>query len=120
MCNLSFLVERLISGNRSLASVETLGGRGEAEAEHRARADQLELQPGVNSSDPSIFHHDVVTIFNELWLPITLDTHLKHVAIPEPSVFRGRVGVNLTVKDDPVPLGARHLSHLRLHELGAV
>ena len=74
MCNLSFLVERLISGNRSLASVETLGGWGEAEAEHRARAHKLELQPGVNSSDPSIFHHDVVTIFNELWLPITLDS----------------------------------------------
>ena len=50
----------------------------------------------------------------------SLLTHLKHVAIPEPSVFRGRVGVNLTVKDDPVPPGARHLGHLRLHRLGAV
>ena len=44
MCNLSFLVERLISGNRSLASVDSLRGPAEAEAENRTRAHQLELQ----------------------------------------------------------------------------
>lgn len=75
MCNLSFPVERLISGNRSLTSVHSLRGRAEAEAEHRTRAHELELQA---LSDPSIFHHDVVSIFNERWLLIiiTLDLSL--------------------------------------------
>ena len=49
MCNLSFLVERLISGNRSLTSVHSLRGRGQAEAEHRTRAHELKLQASVNS-----------------------------------------------------------------------
>ena len=40
MCNLSFLVERLISGNRSLASVDSLRCPAEAEAENRTRAHQ--------------------------------------------------------------------------------
>ena len=44
MCNLSFLVEGLISGNRNLASVQTLRARAEAKAENRTRAHQLELQ----------------------------------------------------------------------------
>ena len=61
-----------------------------------------------------------------MWLQLLMScvslliTHLKHVSILEPSVFRGRVGVNLTVKDDPVPLAARHLAHLRLHQLRPV